>query len=118
MRSDTGLANRVALLDLDVAIRIRRHRDTAKLRTTILDFRGFDSSRILVLRGAILVPMGDFLEVLSRRVFAGIVLVGRLSVLAHLGCEGDPCSRRWRPAPRFLSPRFRIEAIRTLQDCC
>ena len=74
MRSDTGLANTVALLDLDVAIRIRRHRDTAKLRTTILDFRGFDSSRILVLRGAIPMPMGDFPEVLSRRVFPGIVL--------------------------------------------
>ena len=33
--------------------RRHRHRHTANLRTKILDFRGFDSSRILILRGEI-----------------------------------------------------------------
>ena len=35
---------------------------TANLRTKILDFRGFDSSRILILRGLILVSTGSFSE--------------------------------------------------------
>ena len=35
---------------------------TANLRTKILDFRGFDSSRMLTLRGGILRPTGDFPE--------------------------------------------------------
>ena len=49
---------------------------TANLRTKILDFRGFDSSRSLILRGGILVSIGDFvLENLSRRILAGIILV-------------------------------------------
>ena len=33
---------------------------TANLRTKILDFRGFDSSRILSLMGGIPRPIGDF----------------------------------------------------------
>ena len=40
---------------------------TANLRTKILDFRGFDSSRILILRGGILISIGNFPESLSRR---------------------------------------------------
>ena len=32
---------------------------SANLRTKILDFRGFDSSRILVLRGGILMSIGE-----------------------------------------------------------
>ena len=32
---------------------------TAKLRTKILDFRGFDSSIILLLRGGILMSIGN-----------------------------------------------------------
>ena len=35
-------------------------RGTADLRTKILDFRGFDSSRILILRGGIPRPTGQF----------------------------------------------------------
>ena len=50
------------------------------LRTWILVFGGSDSSRILIVRGGILMSMGNFLEVLvlSRRIVAGIILVGRL----------------------------------------
>ena len=36
---------------------------TANLRTKILDFRGFDSSRILIVRGGILMSIGDFPEI-------------------------------------------------------
>ena len=46
--------------------------------TKILDFGGFDSSRILVLRGGTLMSTGNFLEGLSQGVLAGIILVGRL----------------------------------------
>ena len=35
----------------------------------ILDFGGFDSSRILVLRGGILMSMGDVPDILSRQIF-------------------------------------------------
>ena len=56
----------------------------ANLRTKILDFRGFDSSRILSLRGGILTSIGNFLESLSRGILVVIVLVGRLGVLQTL----------------------------------
>ena len=54
---------------------------TANLRTKILDFRGFDSSIILIIRGGILMTIGDFPENLSQAILAGIMLVGRLGVL-------------------------------------
>ena len=53
---------------------------TANLRTHILDFRGFDSSTILILRGGIPVSIGDFPESLSQTILVGIILVGRLGV--------------------------------------
>ena len=52
----------------------------ANLRTTILDFRGFDSSIILMSRGGILMSVGIFLEVLSQQILVGLILVGRLGV--------------------------------------
>ena len=51
---------------------------TASLRTDILDFRDFDSSRILISRGGILMSTGISPEVLGRRILAGIILVGGL----------------------------------------
>ena len=45
-------------------------------RTKILDFRGFDSSILLILRVGILMSIGDFPEMLSHK-----VLVGRLRVV-------------------------------------
>ena len=60
----------------------------ADLRTKILDFRGLDSSRILSLRGGILISIGDFPGSLSQRILAGIILVGRLGVIAWSEFEG------------------------------
>ena len=50
---------------------------TANLQTNILDFRGFDQSRILRLRVGIPRPAGNFPESLSQRILVGIILVGR-----------------------------------------
>ena len=55
---------------------------TANLRAQILDFRGFDSSRILILRGGIIMSIGNFLESLSQAILVGRFLVGRLGVLS------------------------------------
>ena len=51
---------------------------TPNLPTNIMDFRGFDSSTILILKGGILI--GDFPERLSQTILVGIMLVGRLGV--------------------------------------
>ena len=56
---------------------------TANLRTKILDFRGSDPSRILLLRDGIHRPKGDLPESLSQAIFVGISLVGRLGALAR-----------------------------------
>ena len=45
-----------------------------------MDLRGFDSSRILMLRGGILMSIGNFLESLSQAILVGIILAGRLGV--------------------------------------
>ena len=60
----------------------KRGRRTANLRTKILDFRGFDSFRISILRDGFLVTKGNChcLESLSQSILAGIILVGRLGV--------------------------------------
>ena len=51
---------------------------TANPRTNIMDFRWFDSSIILILRGGIRRPIGNFLESLSQAMLVGVMLVGRL----------------------------------------
>ena len=67
--------------------------------TNIMDFRGFDSSIILILRGGIRMSIGDFPECLSHAILVGIMLVGRLGVAPLLcppweGGRGAPsCSR-------------------------
>ena len=53
---------------------------TANPRTNNVDFRGFDSSIILILRGGILMSIGDFPECLSQAILVGIILVGRFGV--------------------------------------
>ena len=52
---------------------------TPDLPTNIVDFRGFDSSRILIQTGGIITSTGDFLESLSQAMLVGM-LVGRLGV--------------------------------------
>ena len=53
---------------------------TADLLTNIMDFRGFDSSVILILRGGIPRPIGDSPENLNQAMLVGVMLAGRLSV--------------------------------------
>ena len=53
---------------------------TANFPTNIMEFRGFDSSIILILRGGILMSIGDFPESLSQAMLAGVTLVGGLGV--------------------------------------
>ena len=55
---------------------------TANPPTNIVEFRGFDSSVILIVRGGIPRPIGDFPESLSHAILVGIILVGRLGVSA------------------------------------
>ena len=50
--------------------RLGDDKSTANLSTTILDFRGFDSSRILIVRGGIPRPVGSFQESLSQGVLS------------------------------------------------
>ena len=56
------------------------HRST-NLPTKILDLRGFDSSIISMLRGGILMSIGNFPESLSQAILVGTMLVGRLTVI-------------------------------------
>ena len=48
--------------------------------TKILDFEGFNSSIILMLRGVILMSIGKFPDILSQAILVGIILVKRLGV--------------------------------------
>ena len=52
-----------------------------------MDFRGFDSSTILILRGGISRPKGNFPESLSQAILVGIMLVGRLGVPPHVAVD-------------------------------
>ena len=54
--------------------------DMANLWTKVLYFRGFDSSRILILRGGILAFVRNSQQSLSQRILAGRILVRRLGV--------------------------------------
>ena len=55
---------------------------TANLRTKILDFRGFDPSRILISRGGIPRPIENSPKNQSQGILVGIILVvGRLAVM-------------------------------------
>ena len=65
---------------------------TANLHTKILDFRGFDSNIILVLRGGILMSIGTIAEVLSQAILVGIISVGRLCVCMQ-ELEAPACGR-------------------------
>ena len=60
----------------------------ASLRTKILDFGGFASSRILISRGWNLRPIGISPYFSSQQIFAGRILVGRLaSEPGRAGCD-------------------------------
>ena len=59
--------------------------------TNIVDFRGFDSSIILIVRGGIPRPIGKFPESLSQATLVGIMLVGRLGV-SHVRSNKGSCA--------------------------
>ena len=71
----------------------RQHGDvseaTANLRTKILDFGGFNSSGTLILRGGILMSMGNFPESLSQGILVGTILAGRLGGTSSGGCASS-----------------------------
>ena len=67
---------------------------SANLRTNIMEFRGFDSSVILILRGLIPRPIGDFPEDLSQAMLVGIMLVRRLGVRATIAGLHSSVPRR------------------------
>ena len=72
----------------------------------ILDCRGFDSSRILILRGGLLMSIGNFQEVLSQRILAGILLVGRSGARSVREPKGRAEFRR----PRLVAVSRPIQA--------
>ena len=57
---------------------------TANLPTNIEEFRGFDSSIILICRGGIIMSIGDFPESFSRAMSVWVMLAGRLGILLSL----------------------------------
>ena len=57
--------------------------NTANVHTKILGFRGFDSSRISISRGGILLSAGNFPEMLSPRTLAWIIDPSRESGRGH-----------------------------------
>ena len=70
---------------------------TPNLPTNIVDFKGFDSSIILIWRGGIPRPIGNSPESLSQAMLVGIMLVGRLgfpSLRNHPGCDQPVCEIR------------------------
>ena len=71
---------------------------TANPRTNIMDFRGFDSRTMLISRGGIPRPIGNFPESLSQAILVGIMLVGRLGVLV----SGMARSRAHANIPSFF----------------
>ena len=97
-----------------------KHRTSANLRTKIPDFRGLDSSIILILRGGILMSIGNL-----QRKFGSTNLsrdnlsreIGRIHfrMIRTMHCDSDVCEKRsfWVspclaiPQQKLLSsPRF------------
>ena len=62
------------------AVRSKQRDPTANHPTSIMDFRGLDSSIILISSGGILMSIGNFPESLSQAMLVGVMLVGGLGV--------------------------------------
>ena len=88
--------------------------------TKILDFGGFDSSRILLLRGGISRPIGILPESSSQAILVGIILVGRLGVPVSAK-KNKTLVRRRRRTGREASraPNHRLErSFCVVSVCC
>ena len=77
-----------ASLNAAIKVRVRCYKSTPNLPTNIVDFKGFDSSIIWILRGGIPRPIGDFPESLGQAMLVGIMSVGRLGVARVSGSRG------------------------------
>ena len=55
----------------------------ANLRTKILGFGGFDPSRVLILRGGVLMSTGTSLELLSQAILVGMILHTHTHTYTH-----------------------------------
>ena len=93
---------------------------TANLPTNVVDFRGFDSSIVLIYRGGIPRCIRDFPESLSQAilVLVGIMLVGRLGVWNIYGVRQPPYKENilahfWHSAipPASKKPDSRITLV-------
>ena len=75
LRSDNSYASKVARDAYRIFVHLECIQATANLRTStkILDFGGFDSSIILILRGGLLMSIGKSLEILSQGILVGII---------------------------------------------
>ena len=85
-----------------IVIRWGSRVSTPNLPTNIVDFRGFDSSIILIQRGGIPRFIGDFPESLIQAMLEGVMLVGRLGVIVQWHGLSGPASGP--PAPRCSRP--------------
>ena len=68
---------------------------TPGVPTNMVDVRGFDSSKTLILRGDIPRPIGDLTESLSQAILVGIILVGGsgVSFWKHIYLKGVPATK-------------------------
>ena len=79
---------------------------TDNFRTEIVDFRGFDSNIILILRGEMIMSIGNSPESLSQAILVGVILVGRLAVsLEH---QLAPMRAASHFAPAFLEHQLAL----------
>ena len=101
-RKTTAMCAPRSAVPLWVASTSSRSR-TANLRAKILDFKGFYSSRISILRGGILMSAGNFPEMLSRRILAGILAVAGMILVGRFGAA-TPTARDARRSGRPACP--------------
>ena len=84
-----------------------------------MDFRGLDSSVILILRAGIPRPIGDFPEILSQAMLVGMMSVGRSGGLQKAHRIENACWRLWNleqmasKSPKCEQPGIRTDAATT-----
>ena len=96
-----GLERRARVLGVCLPPLSKQTTSTANLRTNLMDVRGFDSSRILILRGGSVMSIGNFPELLSQAILAGIILYSRevwraTPIAKARSWAGPTCSGSWR----------------------
>ena len=96
------------------------------LRTKTLYFRGFDSSRVLISRGGILMSIGNFRQSLSQQISTGIIFsreIGRTPSSEFTEASGDVCrsNRKARSLKVFAEshvlPLIHVDFCRNQSPC-